>query len=129
MKTRRQFLSRTAAAVAGTALIPPVLANRHAVDLGSELTYATFAQLLDTIFEIRNVPEGRVRLRLVDAQLHSSDGGECFTLTLRGPAGSALEQATYQFRNQRLGTFDMFIVPGVADAAAPDYFATFNRCA
>lgn len=132
MKTRRQFLSRTAAAAVGTALIPTAMASRRvrrALAPESELSYATFAQLLDTSFRIRNLAGGPVRLRLIDAQLHSEDGGECFTLTLLGPAGDILSQDTYEFEHAHLGRFQMFIVPGAPSTRDPQYFATFNRCA
>jgi len=52
---------------------------------------------------------------------------ETFSLAFRGSAERPLAQGMYRFEHERLGTFDLFIVPIAADRETYTYEAVFNR--
>ena len=49
-----------------------------------------------------------------------------FTVLLRGPLAAPLAQGTYRIDSPTLGTFSLFLVPGVVRGAMT-YAAVFNR--
>jgi hypothetical protein len=59
-----------------------------------------------------------------------SDGSsnrECFSLVFQGPKSLPLRQETYLMSHGKLGTFQLFMVPGDASGAGPHYEALINR--
>lgn len=52
---------------------------------------------------------------------------ECFSVVFLGPADLPLRQGTYRLTHSRLGTFDLFIVPGDSDRRSIRYGADINR--
>lgn len=52
---------------------------------------------------------------------------ECFSLVFMGPASLPLKQGTYRLTHSKLGTFDLFIVPGDSDKTWKRYGADINR--
>jgi hypothetical protein len=54
-------------------------------------------------------------------------GGEYFTLQFSAPAGQPLTEDTYQLHHERLGSFPLFLVPGVAHNGQPSYAAVIGR--
>ena len=133
MPSRRRFLSDCATAALSAALIPVSMATprRSPAVSTDDLSFATFAELLNSRF-ISRASEGEMQsLRLVEAVLdpHTAVAdGEKFSLLFRGDATRRLAQDTYRFEHPRLGRFDMFIVPvGRENEACCYYEAIFNR--
>lgn len=52
---------------------------------------------------------------------------EGFSLLFNGPANPPLAQRMYGFAHERLGSFDLFIVPVSAAGELRQYEAVFNR--
>jgi hypothetical protein len=52
---------------------------------------------------------------------------DCFSLVFRGPAALPLEQGTYMVGHGKLGSFDLFIVPGYDTTTGKYYSAVINR--
>ena len=52
---------------------------------------------------------------------------ETFSLVFSGPTDPLLPQKTYQFESDRLGRFDLFIVPTGRSSGGCEYEAVFNR--
>jgi hypothetical protein len=72
----------------------------------------SFSQHLNSKFSVKRESAAAVELELVDAQgIESNPAYEQFSLFFRGPLDSFLEQATYSFEHDGLGSFEMFIVP------------------
>lgn len=97
-----------------------------------------FAELLRTTFQVLVEPGLGVRLELT-AVTETGPGrpegvaaapprGECFSLLFDGPADPPLAQRTYRLAHERLGAFDLFLVPVGAEHGARQYEAVFHRC-
>jgi hypothetical protein len=88
-----------------------------------------FSQQLNSNFLIKREPAGAaVEVQLIEAQsIGSTPGYEQFSLLFRGPANSYLEQSTYSFEHERLGTFEIFIVPVRREVDGFYYQAIINR--
>ena len=96
-----------------------------------------FTELVRTKFQVSVEPGLVVNLELAavtplraGAQEGVSPGSptpESFSLLFEGPANQPLGQRTYRFAHERLGFFDLFIVPIGADRNARQYEAVFNR--
>jgi hypothetical protein len=52
-----------------------------------------------------------------------------FVVVFRGPRSPKLAQGTYWVESSTLGTFPLFLVPGLPYASGTAYTATFNRLA
>lgn len=52
---------------------------------------------------------------------------ECFAVSFRQTSAVPLQQGTYTFTHQQLGTFPLFIVPGAPGKDTQTYVAIFNR--
>ena len=136
MKTRRQFLAQSSIAALAAAVIPGAAFARSqpgrlaSISGQCSLDYTTFSELVQTAFRVKPAAQRPANLVLVAARQRSTCGmGECFSLLFRGPLKSALSQNTYRFEHDRLGSFDMFIVPKPADDRSVYYEAVFNRIA
>lgn len=94
-----------------------------------ELIGTTFAVTLAT-----GVLAG-LKLSAVSGPGRSESGGgfpeeagfESFALLFAGPTDPPLGQGTYRFSHERLGWFDLFIVPISANRDGRQYEAIFNR--
>lgn len=93
------------------------------------MTLATFTELLQSDFRILTGGDRpAVAMKLVQAEDRgSSPHQEQFAILFRGPLEPALGQGLYQMEQDRLGSFDMFIVPVARDAQGYQYEAIFNR--
>jgi len=102
-----------------------------------QLSSGRFAELVRTKFQVLVEPGIAVGLELTAVttpcargQENVSPGSakfESFSLLFTGPADRPLGQRTYRFTHERLGSFDLFIVPVSADHNARQYEAVFNR--
>lgn len=107
-------------------------AARHSspqtVDL-AQVPARVFKAVKNSIFSA-NVP-GQKTIDLTLKQVseyHKSDKTEAFSLTLQGrPNEDILEQGTYQVSHPKLGTMNLFMVPGKGDRFGPSYTVIFNR--
>lgn len=108
--------TRYASSIASTRLI-----------MSNELTRDTFAQQLNTQFNLES-SGGTVALELVEASAVRLSGGfKSFSIVFRGPADVFLPQAIYPFHHDAIGAFDLFIVPIRQDAQGFYYEVVFNR--
>lgn len=89
-----------------------------------------FAGLVGTKFEVAIQPNVVVTLELNNVStpaVNDQRTYERFSLLFNGPIEQPLEQRTYRFEHERLGSFDLFIVPVGAENGARQYEAVFNR--
>jgi len=99
----------------------------------TELTYATFADLIHSRFRVHGSAQPPVEIELVEAtpQQSSRDTAQAqdgnFSLVFAGPLQQFLSQRTYHFEHEKLGAFDLFIVPIGKDQNSFQYEAIFNR--
>ena len=102
-----------------------------------QLSAGRFAELVRSKFEVAVEPGLVVGLELAAVttsgpgdQNSVSPGSamfEGFSLLFDGPAHRPLGQRTYRFTHERIGSFDLFIVPVGANRGARQYEAVFNR--
>lgn len=96
--------------------------------MGDSLTYQTFAQYLNTKFQVQVDAAQSVDLELTEvSELKASPGQEQFTLVFRGPDNLYLGQGTREFDHDQMGRCDLFIVPIGKDEKGYYYEAVFNR--
>ncbi len=87
---------------------------------------STFAEHLNGTFRLHHQP-ATTELELLEVSDRSADRHINFTLLFRGPLQPLLPQQIYPVEHDRLGRFDLFIVPVRRDAHALYYEAVFNR--
>ena len=93
------------------------------------LTVASLSEQLHTKFRLTVEPEKIVEVELVEVQAHGDVPGqtERFSAVFRGALDTFLQQRTYAMEHERLGSFELFIVPIRKDDAGFYYEAVFNR--
>ena len=57
---------------------------------------------------------------------HARGRREPFSIVFRGPHDSPLGQGTYKIEHDKMGTFDLFLVPIVPDENGLNYEAVFT---
>ena len=120
MINRRAFIRDCSAFAVSVAAV--------AVQAGSPLRhetfeFKTFAHLVNSGFIAQKSGQSQA-LDLVEATGHRKS----FSLLFRGSAEAPLEQDTYSFEHERLGQFQMFIVPvGRPHGSGCYYEAVFNH--
>jgi hypothetical protein len=97
----------------------------------AKITREMFSENLNSVFRFGKVDLSLIRVidskesSIVDSKGKS---GECFSLVFQGPHERALEQNTYTVKHDRLGKFNIFIVPADAEnKAGLNYEAVFNK--
>jgi len=91
------------------------------------LNFETFAAQINTTFLVKPAADLTVELRLIESNDKSVSGQEMFSLIFRGPEETFLPQHIYQIEHDRIGSFDLFIVPVGRDEGGYRYEAIFNR--
>ena len=92
------------------------------------LTHATFQENLNGDFYVRLDDSTRVKLVLIEvSELRESHRNDFFSALFRGPLQPPLPQNLYAMENERMGMFDLFIVPVELNEAGYEYEAVFNR--
>jgi hypothetical protein len=139
--SRRKFITGIGAAAAGAALLAiggrRLLNARLSKVPGEALARSMFAGRVGEIFQVRPEVSAPHPLRLAavrdlaaaarnEAQT-SADKQRSFSLLFSGPIDLMIEQGTYRFEHDRLGTFSLFIVPMAPGEDARYYEAIFNR--
>ncbi len=87
---------------------------------------STFAEHLNSAFRLHHGP-AITELELLEVSDGSTHGHVNFSLLFRGPREPQLPQQIYPVEHDRLGRFDLFIVPVKRDANGLYYEAVFNR--
>ena len=100
-----------------------------------ELKLSTFSDHVDTEFELE-LEDGTINLTMVEVKpIKQTVKGfgvpdmirdDPFALLFRGPADQALPQRIYPFKHEKLGDFEMFIVPVGIDENGRYYEALVN---
>ena len=99
----------------------------------AEVSYAAFAELLHSRFRVHRNASALVELELMEATAHQSEPETAqarvgtFSLVFTGPLDQFLPQRTYLFEHEKLGAFELFIVPIGQDQNRFHYEAVFNR--
>ena len=97
----------------------------------AKLTEEEFSRHLNTKFRVRLDAPEPFELELVEVKGRPSgvgeqQGMERFSLFFRGPAQPRLGQHTFPLTHERMGDFDLFLVPVGQDAQGVLYEAVFN---
>lgn len=97
----------------------------------ARLTEAQFVPHLGEKFRLVLDPESALEVELVevaaiDSGQPSTPGRpDPFSIVFRGPAHPVLTQGTYRIEHDRMGSFDLFLVPVAPDSDRPRYQAVF----
>ncbi|HEX9373566.1 MAG TPA: hypothetical protein VF897_21310 [Roseiflexaceae bacterium] len=92
------------------------------------LTFTTFAQQLNTPFQVERAGAVPLALELIEArEARSAPGYEAFSIVFRGPGDVFLPQAIYGMQHEAIGAFELFVVPIRQDQHGLYYEAIFNR--
>jgi len=96
--------------------------------MADNLNSQVFSEHLQTTFRL--CVEGAVPLPLELCAVTQNDQGprvEQFSLLFRGPLKPHFPQGTYTVEHEKLGKFDLFLVPLGPDSAGMRYQAIFSR--
>ena len=94
----------------------------------SQLTHEAFAANRQTSFRVQVGTDQHVDLELMEvSELKLSERQEQFSIVFRGPSDAYLGQGIRPFHHERMGQFDLFIVPIRQDEKGFYYEAVFNR--
>lgn len=95
------------------------------------LTEEEFSRHVNTKFRVRLETPEPVELELVEVKgrasgPHEQQGMERFSVFFRGPADPRLNQHTFPLAHERMGEFEIFLVPVGRDERGFLYEAVFN---
>ena len=93
------------------------------------LTEAEFSKYLNTKFRVAG--EHPIELELTEvkgylSQAHEQSGMERFSAFFNGPLELFLQQRVYALEHDRMGAFELFLVPIAKDENGFRYEAVFN---
>jgi hypothetical protein len=92
------------------------------------LTKEIFAESVNTKFRVYSEPSNAIEIELVQLiEGVSTPTHEQFSLLFRGPQNHFLPQMTYHVEHDKLGEFDLFLVPVGKAQEDFQYEAVFNR--
>jgi hypothetical protein len=92
------------------------------------LTKEMFRESLNTKFRIKAETEGFIELEMIElTESISTPKHEQFALLFRGPQNPYLPQMIYHLEHEKLGEFEMFLVPVGRDQSGFQYEAVINR--
>jgi len=87
-----------------------------------------FSEQLHTTFQLRVPGAAPLLLELTEvSEENQSPSVEQFSLEFRGPLVPHIPQGTYNVEHEKLGTFDLFIVPLGPDQSGMRYQVIFSR--
>ncbi len=145
VSTRREFLFDCSALMAAALTAPTGVVAASTAPCWrkrslNEITCAALASQVNTPFRIQTAPGRTIKVTLAEVKMGRERprragrppprdaGNERFSLVFSGARGELLEQNTYAFEHERLGRFDLFVVPiFTRNAAKIDYQAVVNR--
>ncbi len=96
----------------------------------ASLTEKEFSQHLHSQFQLK-LADGELQLELVEvkgypAGPNEQSGMERFSIFFNGPGDIRLPQHVYQLAHERMGEFELFLVPVSGDDKGYRYEAVFN---
>jgi hypothetical protein len=101
--------------------------------MAATLTEEEFSQYVNTKFHVKAEASQPVELYLVDVKGYenkgepgSPGGMERFSVFFSGPGDCYLPQKVYSLEHDRMGPFDIFLVPIGRDDRGYNYEAVFN---
>jgi hypothetical protein len=94
------------------------------------LTEQEFSQHVGTTFQL-TLDQQKIELNLAEVKgylpgSNEQTGMERFSVFFEGPAESRLPQTTYHLKHERMGEFDLFLVPIAKNDQGFRYEAVFN---
>jgi hypothetical protein len=94
------------------------------------LTEQEFSQHVGTRFQL-TLDQQEIELNLTEVKgylpgAHEQTGMERFSVFFEGPAESYLPQTVYHLKHERMGEFDLFLVPVAKNDQGFRYEAVFN---
>lgn len=103
-----------------------------------KVTYQNMAEQLNTRFKVKFGKEIKglegadrgpteTELELVEAVQKETDATEGFALLFQGPSEIFLHQQIHRFTHDKIGDFELFIVPVGKNEAGYQYEAIINR--
>lgn len=96
--------------------------------MDDSLTQEAFAQNVNTKFHVSADDTNRVELELAEvSELKQLKAHEQFSVVFRGPLDLFMGQGMRSFDHEKLGQFELFIVPIRQDGEGCYYEAVFNR--
>jgi hypothetical protein len=98
--------------------------------MAAALTEKEFSQHLNTKFQVK-LDDKNIELELVEvkgypAGPNEQGGMERFSIFFTGPGDLKLPQHVYQLAHERMGEFEIFLVPVSGDDKGYRYEAVFN---
>jgi hypothetical protein len=96
--------------------------------MDGSLTHEAFVQNVNTNFRVSGDDSGQIDLELTEvSELKLVKTQEEFAIVFRGPLDHFLEQSIHSFDHEKMGQFELFIVPIRQNAEGFYYEAVFNR--
>ena len=96
--------------------------------MDDSLTQEAFAQNLHTMFRVSADDTNQVELELAEvSELKQQKAHDQFAIVFRGPLNAFMDQGVRFFNHDKLGRFELFIVPIRQDGDGFYYEAVFNR--
>jgi hypothetical protein len=100
-----------------------------------KISMKMFKDFVNSTFVITHPQYGKMEVYLKEVEdlrppafkFNAKAGYECFNLILVSQNTVAFGQDTYTFEHAKLGTFELFIVPGTNQRYGRNYCATINR--
>lgn len=96
--------------------------------MDDSLTQEAFAQNMNTKFHVSADDNNQVELELAEvSELKRQKAHDQFSVVFRGPLNVFMGQGLRSFDHDKLGRFELFIVPIRQDGEGVYYEAVFNR--
>ena len=93
-----------------------------------KLTWATLTENLNTPFRVMLDGAASLELELIEVKPgRSTPRQEQFALLFRAPLDAPLQQGMFLLEHDKIGAFDLFLVPVRKDEQGFFYEAVFNR--
>ena len=141
--SKRRFLGRLGAVFVGSTvlssgIIPFRAAKASTIQAGEKDMSSSrneFSPYIGENFQLTTQENAIVDLKLTEvtdrsARVNTADKGkrqECFSMIFQGTGNAQLPQSTYTFKHNKMGQFDLFIVPVGRNQAGVEYEAVINR--
>lgn len=96
--------------------------------MDDSLTQEAFAKSVNTQFHVSGEDASQVELELTEvSELTQQKAHDQFAVVFRGPLNAFMGQGMRSFDHDKLGRFELFIVPIRQDSDGFYYEAVFNR--
>lgn len=93
-----------------------------------KLTWAIFTENLNTRFRINHQDAPALEVELIEVKPgRSTPRQEQFSLLFQAPQDVPIQQGMFRLEHDKIGEFDLFLVPVRKDEQAFYYEAVFNR--